>query len=115
MVGIQEPPNTTLLDHCTPWHFKTPFKSFPHQDITRQSYVAHCRGCLALFNSHTFEPDLEVKSINVPADKAHCGGWASEAVVTKARFRGISRNGKSNCAMMSLLCRNAAAKNAVVL
>ena len=45
-----------------------------HEDITRQFHVAHSRGCATHFNKHTFEPDLDVKSIYVPADKAYCCG-----------------------------------------
>ena len=41
------------------------------------------------FNKHTFGPDIEVKAIHIPTNKAHCSGWASEAVVSSARFRRI--------------------------
>ena len=29
-------------------------------------------GCDTLFNKDTFEPDLQVKSIDVPAEKVYC-------------------------------------------
>ena len=83
---------------------------FQHQDITRQFHVAHFNGCATLFNQHTLEPDLEVKSIYVLADKACCGGWACEAVVSEAWFRRIPRTGKSSFTMISLHCHNAVAK-----
>ena len=79
-----------------------------HEDVTCKFHMAHFRGCPTLFNKHTFE--LLVKSIYVPADKAHCRGWAFEAVLSKARFRGIPGNGKSSFAIMSLHCHSTVAK-----
>ena len=81
-----------------------------HEDVPRKFHVAHFRGCPTLFNKHTFEPDLLVKPIYVPADKAHCRGWAFEAVLSKARFRRIPRNGKSTFTIMSLHCQSTVAK-----
>ena len=54
-------------------------------------HVAHFLGCAAPFNKRTFVPDLDVKSIDVPAAKAYCGGWAFEAVLSKARCRRFPR------------------------
>ena len=56
---------------------------------TRQFHVVQFRGCGSLVNKDTFEPDRQVKSIHIPADKAYCSGWALEAGASKARFRRI--------------------------
>ena len=81
-----------------------------HENVSRKFHVAHFRGCPTLFNKHTFEPDLSVELIYVPPDKAHCCGWAFEAVLSKARFRRIPRNGKSTFTFMSLHCQSTVAK-----
>ena len=53
--------------------------------------VADVLGYAAPFNKRTFVPDLDVKSIDVPADNAYGGGWAFEAVLSKARCRRFPR------------------------
>ena len=35
-------------------------------------------------NTDTFKPGLQVKSVFVHSDNAHCSGWAFDAVITKA-------------------------------
>ena len=77
------------------WHIVASEEFLLHQDITRQFHVAHFRGCATRFNKHTFKPDLGIKPIYILADKAKCEGWAFEAVVTRARFGRIPRNGTS--------------------
>ena len=60
-----------------PWHVVALQEAIEfHEDdaITRQFHVAHLRGCAALFNKDTFEPDLQVKSIYLPSDKENCSG-----------------------------------------
>ena len=68
----------------------------------RQFHVAHLRGCSTLINKHTCELDIDVYSICVPADKAHCSGCAFDAVVSKARLRRTPRKCKSSFTIMSL-------------
>ena len=81
-----------------------------HEDMTCQFHVTHFRGCATFFNKHMVELDLEVKSIYVPADKAHGSGWASKAVVSTVRFRRIPRKGRSSFTIMSLHCYKAVAQ-----
>ena len=81
-----------------------------HDAITRQFHVAHFRGCATLFNKDTFGPDLQVKSIYAPSERAYCSGWALEAVISKARFALIPRHGKSSFATKSLHCHSAVDK-----
>ena len=111
--GLQEPLKTILLGDGTLWRFRWLQESsdfLQHEDTIRQFHVAHCRGCAALSNKHTFEPDLQVKSVYVPADTAYCSGWAFEALLSSARFRRIPRNGKSSFTTKSLHYQNAVEK-----
>ena len=103
-----------IEDHIAgPWHIVALQESvefLQHKDITRQFHVAHFRECPTLFNTGTFALDLHVKSFCVPAEESYCSGWALEAVLSKARFRRIPRNGRSSVANMSLHCHKAVAK-----
>ena len=64
----------------------------PESLESRQFHVAHFCWCGTLCNKGTFEPDLQVKSVYVPAVKAYCCGWAYEAVLSTVRFRRVPRN-----------------------
>ena len=54
-----------------PWHSVAPQESseFLGANVIKNDFhVAHFRGCSALFNKNTFEPDLETKSLFVSGD-----------------------------------------------
>ena len=69
------------------------------EEITSKFFVTHFRGCVALFNKHTVEQNIEVKAIGT--DKVECSSWAFEVVISRSRFRVTHRNGKSYFKMMS--------------
>ena len=65
----------SALNHGTPIIRSIPLAS-PSSFMWLTSVVSlHSSG------KHTFEFDLDVKSINVLSDKAYCCGWAVEALV----------------------------------
>ena len=67
-------------------------------------------GCAILLNKDTFHPDIKVSSIhlhdtrNVQHQVINEGqsGWVSQAVISRASFQRLPRNGKSFFTMMSL-------------
>ena len=52
----------------------------------RHDYITRQFMCAILFNKHTFEPDVEVGSKNLLADKVNCGGCSFEAFCPKLAF-----------------------------
>ena len=106
--GLSKQTRLSLEDHIAgPWHIvplQESVEFLQHEVITRQFHAVFFRGGAILFNKDTCEPDFQVKSAHVPADKADCSGWAFEAVVSKARFRRIPRKGKFSFTVMSLHC-----------
>ena len=77
--------------------------------INNEFHIAHFCGCSTLFNSNSFEPDLEAKSLVVLRTQ-NCQEWAVEAVITKARFRRVPKDVKDSCTMISLHCQIEVAK-----
>ena len=95
------------------------FFSFPeaseypqHDSLTNHYHISHCAGCAVLFDEDTFCPDVRVSSVYIHDSKmGHQivregeAGWVFQAVVSRAAFRRVLRNGKWYFTMMSLYAR----------
>ena len=69
--------------------------------IKNDFHVAHFRGCPALFNKNTFEPDLETKSLFVSGITQDCKDWVLEVIITKSFFlRVFTEDKTASFAMM---------------
>ena len=85
-----------------------------HECIMNHFYVTHFAGCAVLFNEDTFHSDVRVNSVYTHDSrngqqqvvKEGQTGWVLEAVISRATFRRIPRNGKSWFTMMSLHINN---------
>ena len=73
-------------------------------------YVTHCGGCAVLFNKDTSHSNIKVTSVylhdtrNGQQQIVREGqlGWVLQAVISRASFRRLPRNGKSFFTTMSL-------------
>ena len=81
-------------------------------------YVKHYAGCAVLFNKDSFHSDIKVTSVYLhdtrnwqqQVMKEVQSGWVLEAVISRALFRRLPRNGKSFFTVMSLHINNHYAK-----
>ena len=73
-------------------------------------YITHFAGCAVLFNKDTFHSDIKVNSVYIHHTRSGQqqvvnegqSGWVLQAVISRAFFWRIPRNGKSYVTMMSL-------------
>ena len=77
--------------------------------LTNHFYITHFAGCAVLFNKDTFHSDVQVNSVCIhytrsgqeQVVKEGQSDWVLQAVISRASFRRIPRNGKSYFTMMS--------------
>ena len=89
-----------------------------HECLTSHFYITHFAGGAVLFNQDTCHSDIKVKSIHLHDTRngQHLAvtqgqkGWVLQAVISRALFRRILRDGKSYFTMMSLHINNRFAK-----
>ena len=89
-----------------------------HECLANHFYITHYAGCAVLFNKDTFHSDVKVKSIYLHDTRngqqqvvsEGQSKWVLQAVISRASFRRIPRNGKSYFTMMSLHINNHFAK-----
>ena len=89
-----------------------------HECLMNHFYVTHFAGCAVLFHKDTFHSDVWVNSVDIHDNrtgqqqvvKEGQSGWVLQAVISRASFRRIPRNGKSYFTTMSLHINNQYAK-----
>ena len=84
---------------------------------TSHFFVTHYGGCAVFFNKDIFHSDIKVTSVylhDTRDGQQHVvkrqSGWALQAVISRASFRRLPRNGKSFFTMTSLHVNNKFAK-----
>ena len=102
------------------WHVITLQESseyLQHECLACRFRVSHFAGCAVLFNKDTFQPDLQVSSVYIHDRKLAQteikegeAGWVFQAVISRAKFKRVLRNGKAHFTMMSLHFNNCYAK-----
>ena len=101
------------------WHIitsKEAIEYLQHKCLMNQLYITHLAGCALLFNKDTFRSDVRVNSVYIHQQVVKEGqsGWVFQAVISRASFRRIPRNGKSYFTMMTLHCNNQYAKKRAI-
>ena len=90
------------------WHVIAFQEHLEHENLTNRFHISHFAGCAVLFNKDTFYPDVRVNSVYIHDTKTGQQqvvrksetGCVLQAVVSRAAFRRVPRNGKSYFTMM---------------
>ena len=107
------------------WHIialQEAIEYLDHDYLTSHYYVTRFAGCAVLFNKDTLHSDIKVTSVYIhdngdqPQQSVKEGqsGLVLQAVISRAPFRRLPRNGKSFFAVMSLHIINNYEGNAVL-
>ena len=103
------------------WHIiasQEAIEYLEHECFMNHFYITHFAGCAVLLNKDTFHSDIWVYSVYTydtrtgqqQVVKEGQSGWVLQAVISRAPFRRIPRNGNSDFTMMSLHINNKYAK-----
>ena len=79
-----------------------------HETLANRFRISHFAGCTVLFNKDTLHPDVPISSVCIHTTKNGQGatGWVLHAVVSRAAFSRVLRNGEPYFTMMSLHTNN---------
>ena len=99
-------------------HCATAIEYLQHKCLTNHFEITHFAGCVVLFNKDTFHSDIKVYSVHLhdigsgqqQVVREGQSGWVLQAVISRASFGRVPRNGKSYFTMMSLRIHNTYAK-----
>ena len=99
-------------------HFCVSAIKYPqHDSLSNHYHISHRAGCAVLFDKDTLYPDVRVSSVynhdlKIEHQIVREGevGWVFQAVMSRAAFRRVFRNGQCDFTMMSLHIHNAYAK-----
>ena len=103
------------------WHIiasQEAIEYLQHECFMNHFYITHFAGCAVFFNKDTIHSDVRVNSVYIhdtrtrqqQVVKEAQSGWVLQAVISRATFRRVPRNGKSHFTMMSLHNNNQNAK-----
>ena len=95
------------------WHIialQKAIEYFQRDSLANRFHISHFAGCAVLFNKDTFYLDVRVSSVYIHDTKNGLqqviregeAGWVFQAVVSRAAFRRVRRNGKLFLTMMTL-------------
>ena len=95
------------------WHviaLQESIEYLQHETLANHFHISHFARCAVLFNNNTFYPDAWVSSVYIhdttngqqQVGREGEAGWVLQAVVSRAAFERVPRNGKPYFTMMSL-------------